>query len=149
MLFRRGAQVALQASLLLALEAQGGPRRVRDLAADLGVGATYLAKILQNLTRSGLLRGTRGPRGGLQLARSAREIRAWEVLGAVEPAGEFEKCVLGLPLCDDLHPCPFHEGWALIRAQLLAMLQTKTLWELANEARRKGVLEKRPRGERR
>lgn len=140
MLFRRAAQVALQASLVLALEPEGSPRRVCDLAGELGVGATYLAKILQSLTRMGLLRGVRGPRGGVRLARSARETTPWEILAAVEPTGEFDQCLLGLRHCNDVRPCPLHEAWTPIRTQILSMLRTKSLWEVAAEAKSKGLL---------
>jgi Rrf2 family protein len=125
----------------LALEAEGSSRRVREIAAELGVPATYLAKVLQSLTRAGLLRAMRGPGGGVQLARSPREIYLWDVLSAIEPVGEFERCFLGLGRCNDLNPCPLHEAWAPIRSQILTMLQTKSLWEFATEAQGKGLLE--------
>ena len=100
---------------------------MREIAAELGVPATYLAKVLQSLTRAGLLRAMRGPGGGVQLARSPREIYLWDVLSAVEPVGEFERCFLGLGRCNDVNPCPLHEVWAPIRNQILTMLQTKSL----------------------
>ncbi len=140
MLFRRGSQVALQASLLLALQPEGSARRVRDLAGELGVGATYLAKILQNLTRAGLLRGVRGPGGGVQLARPARKISPREILAAVEPEGELEQCVLGLDRCDNFAPCPLHDAWKPIHSQILAMLQEQSLQDIALDAHAKGVL---------
>ena len=140
MLYRRSSQLALQAALYLALEPEGTSRRVREIATELGVPATYLAKVLQGLTRVGLLRAMRGPGGGVQLARSAREIYLWDVLSAVEPVGEFERCFLGLGRCNDLNPCPLHEAWAPIRNQILTMLQTKSLLEFATEAQEKGLL---------
>lgn len=140
MLYRRSTQLAVQAMLLLALEPPGGCRRVRELAAELGVPATYLAKIVQNLAHVGLIRAVRGPGGGVQLVRPPREIPVWNVLAAVEPVGEFERCFLKLDRCNDLHPCPLHECWAPIRSQILAMLQSKNLWEVASEAQRRGVL---------
>jgi Rrf2 family protein len=140
MLYRRSVQLAVEVVLLLALEREGTSRRVRDLAAELGVPATYLAKIVQALTRVGLLHALRGPRGGVQLARSAHEIRLWDVLSAVEPVGEFERCFLRLRQCDDQHPCPIHDDWAPIRTHILAMLQKKSMWEMASEAQRSGTL---------
>ncbi len=141
MLTRRSSQLALQASLLLALEPAGRSRRVREIAAGLGVPATYLAKVLQGLTRAGLLRAVRGPGGGVRLARAARDIRLWDVLAALEPVGEFERCFLGLGECDDAHPCPLHESWGPIRARLLEMLQSRSLGEFAAEAESRGLLE--------
>jgi len=144
MIYRRSGQLALQASLLLALEPAGTPRRVSEIAAELAVPRTYLAKVLQGLTRVGLLHAVRGPGGGVCLARSAREIHLWDVLSALEPARELELCFLGLGQCNEAQPCPLHEAWGPIRADILAMLQTKSLWEFASEAREKHVLTGRP-----
>jgi len=144
MIYRRSAQLALQASLLLALEPAGAPRRVSEIADELGVPRTYLAKVLQGLTRIGLLHAVRGPGGGVCLARSPREIHLWDVLSALEPVGEFEHCFLGLGHCNQMQPCPLHDAWGPIRADILAMLQTKSLWEFASEAREKDVLTGRP-----
>jgi len=144
MIYRRSAQLALQASLLLALEPEGAPRRVSEIADELGVPRTYLAKVLQGLTRVGLLHAVRGPGGGVCLARSPREIRLWDVLSALEPTREFEQCFLGLGQCNEVQPCPLHDAWGPIRADILAMLQTKSLWEFASEAREKDVLTGRP-----
>lgn len=139
MFFGRAAQVALEVSLLLALEPDGTPRRVRDLAEELGVAATYLAKILQELARAGLLRGVRGPGGGIRLAMPAEEIHQWDVLRAVQPVSRFEQCMLGWERCHDAEPCALHETWAPIRARIVEMLQTTSLWELACKAERKGL----------
>lgn len=140
MVYRRSAQVAIEVVLLLASEEEGASRRVRDLAAVLGVPATYVAKIVQALTRVGLLYALRGPRGGVQLARSPDEVHLWDVLSAVEPVGEFERCFLRLDRCDDLHPCPVHDDWAPIRSQILGMLQKRSVREIAREAERSGAL---------
>src|SRR3990170_326674 len=140
MVYRRSTQVAVGVVLLLASEEEGTSRRVRDLAAALGVPATYVAKIVQALTRVGLLHALRGPRGGVQLGRSPDEVHLWDVLSAVEPVGEFERCFLKLDRCDDLHPCPVHDDWAPIRAQILAMLQKRSMREIASEAQTSGAL---------
>lgn len=136
MLYRRSSQLALQAALLLALEPEGSWRRVRELARELDVPATYLAKVLQGLARVGLLATVRGPGGGVRLARPAREISLWDVLSALEPARAFESCFLGLRRCNDLHPCPLHEMWAPLRSGFLEALQTRSLWEVASQGER-------------
>jgi DNA-binding IscR family transcriptional regulator len=86
----------------------------------------------------------RGPGGGVRFARSPREIHLWDILSAVEPANEFERCFLGLKPCSDLNSCPLHEDWAPIRAKIRRLLQTKNLWEFAAEARNRGVLCREP-----
>ncbi len=138
MLFHRSGQVAVQAALLLAMEALSTPRPTRHLGPQLGVPATYLAKVLHELVRAGVLRGVRGPAGGFQLARPAREIYLWDVLAAVEPVGHLETCLLGLGACTGEPACPLHHDWTQIRNQIAALLRRKTLADLTAEARRAG-----------
>ena len=76
----------------------------------------------------------------MQLARPAREICLWDILSAIEPVAEFDSCFLGLGRCSDLRPCPLHEAWGPIRSRVLEMLQTRSLWDFASEAERKGLL---------
>lgn len=140
MLYRRSAQLALQALFFLALDRSSQPRLVRDIAAALGVQPAYLTKIFQQLQRVGLVSAVRGPRGGVRLLRPADQIKLWDVISALEPVDMFERCLLGLARCSDRNPCPLHSLWAPIRAQLLAMLQTKNVSELAWESQRNGLL---------
>src|SRR5580658_10082849 len=52
----------------------------KDVADAYGIPAQLLAKILQSLTKSGLLRSHAGMNGGYALARDARGISAYEVI---------------------------------------------------------------------
>lgn len=140
MLFHRASQVAMQAALLLAMETPSVPRRTRELGPQLGVPAAYLAKVLQQLVRTGVLRSVRGPAGGFQLARPAQEICLWDVLAAVESVGRLGTCLLGLGACTGETTCPLHNDWALVRNQLIALLQKKTLADIAAEAKQASCL---------
>ena len=140
MLHRRPVQVALRASLFLALDPEGSARPVSEIADALGVPITYLSKVLQSLTRAQLLRSVRGPGGGVLLARSAREIHLWDVLSTMDRLEEFHNCILGLRQCNDSSPCPLHPVWAPTRSRILHLLHTKNLWEFAAEAQRNGAL---------
>jgi len=130
MLFRRSGQVAVQAALLLAIERESKPQTVREMVSKLGVSAAYLAKVLQALARTGLLRSIRGPGGGFRLSRSPAEIHLWEVLDAAEHLGHLDTCLLGLGGCDGNCVCPLHKEWAPIRDQIIALLQTRSLGDL-------------------
>ena len=75
-------------TLLIALEGLGciGRKRddcpipLKDIASALRASPTYLSKILQQLTRAGLLRTVMGPHGGYHLARKPCEITLLEVV---------------------------------------------------------------------
>lgn len=140
MLQRRATQLAMQALLQLALEPEGKCCSVRELAVQLGAPATYLAKVVRDLTRLGFLRGMRGPGGGVRLAQPATAIRLWDVVQALEPVGKFERCVLRPGRCDEERPCPLHEEWSAIRTQIADLLKSKSLCELASTAQLRGTL---------
>ena len=128
----------MQAALHLALDAEGASRTVKELARALDVPATYLTKVLQPLTHAGLLRAVRGPGGGVQLAYPADEMSLWDVLQAVEPAGAFDRCMLGLEKCGETEPCALHESWAPVKQRMVEMLRAHSLWEMANRASARG-----------
>ena len=56
----------------------------KDVADAYGIPAQLLAKILQRLTKVGLLRSHAGMNGGYALSRDARQISAFEVIHAID-----------------------------------------------------------------
>ncbi len=62
-----------------------------------------LAKILQLLTKNGLLRSHAGMNGGYALARDAREISAYEVIHAIDGPFFITSCTKG---AKELRPYP-------------------------------------------
>ncbi len=137
MLHRRSTQLALQAVLLLAMDSERGWWRVSDMARVLGASRAYLTKALQGLTRVGLLQAVRGSGHGVRLARPLREIRLSDIVSALEPVGELDRCFVGFERCSNSLPCALHDLFAPVRASLLHALQTN-LEEFAAAAKRKG-----------
>lgn len=79
----RRAVLALLAVADIALNARGALVSARDLAARHGLPPRHFETILQDLTRAGLIKGQRGPRGGYQLARERRRVSVADVVNAV------------------------------------------------------------------
>jgi len=88
---------------------QGTPRTTQQIAEATRVPAGYLAKVLQTLTRQGLLISQRGINGGFVLARAASRISVWDVIQAVDPIQRIEKCPLGLKAHRE-KLCPLHRS---------------------------------------
>lgn len=61
-----------------------GPTQSRDIAARQAIPEAYLHQLLGALNRAGLVRSTRGPLGGHELARDPSELTVWEVFVALE-----------------------------------------------------------------
>ena len=78
------ADYGLIAMRHLAQHADVGACSAKDLAEVYGMPQEALAKILQRLTRAGLLESQFGINGGYTLARDPRTITAFEVIRAID-----------------------------------------------------------------
>ncbi len=74
------------------------PLTAQQIAESTRVPAGYLAKVLQGLSRAGLLRSQRGLGGGFTLARSPADLTLWEVVQAVDPIRRITECPLGIEM---------------------------------------------------
>lgn len=99
-------EYALRAMVYLARFDQE-PQPTDKISKNTQVPAPYLAKVLQNLTRKGLVRSQRGVRGGFLLARSPEEITVLDVVNAVEPIQRIRTCPLELK-SHGIRLCPLH-----------------------------------------
>lgn len=72
----------------VAMNARAAPVSARALSERHGLMPRHLETLLQELVRAGILRGTRGPRGGYALARERRRITVGEILRAAAHVGE-------------------------------------------------------------
>src|ERR1700743_1360210 len=90
LLSRKGI-LATAAVIDVAIHAQGRPISAKTLASRHGLPPRHLESVLQALVRDGLLRGTRGPRGGYELGRESKRVSANDILraaGSVEETNE-------------------------------------------------------------
>jgi Rrf2 family protein len=119
------ASLALHATAVMA--GAGGERvTAGKMASALGVSEAHLAKVLQRLSRAGLVRGTRGPRGGFRLTRPPGRISLREVYEAVEGDLEVERCLLGAPVCGRKR-CPVADLFEKLGRELIRALGKTTL----------------------
>ncbi|MGE0455062.1 MAG: Rrf2 family transcriptional regulator [Vicinamibacteria bacterium] len=89
----KSARYALHAALEMALSPDE-PVTVASVAARFGIPPTALAKVFQQLVRSGLALGTRGVGGGYRLARRANDISVLDVLSAFAPPPTPGRCLV-------------------------------------------------------
>jgi Rrf2 family protein len=100
------AEYALRAIVYLADQA-GVARTTTQIATTTHVPAGYLAKVMQNLSRAGLVKAQRGLNGGFTLAQDPRELSILAVVNAVDPIQRFAECPLGIP-SHGRRLCPLH-----------------------------------------
>jgi len=101
------SEYALRAVVWLA-QRPGEPQKVREIAEGTHAAPGYLVKVLQSLTKAGLLSAQRGSHGGFTLRRDPSELTALEVINAVDPVERIKICPLGLEAHGDCL-CPMHQ----------------------------------------
>ena len=95
-MFTQTVEYALRAVVHLAAQ---GPSActTEQIAKATKVPQAYLSKVLQALSRAGIVRSQRGIGGGVALAKTPEELTILEVVNAVDPIRRITKCPLGLP----------------------------------------------------
>ncbi len=91
--------IAFHAAALLASN-KGKSLTTRQISERLNVSAAHLSKVLQRLSKTGLVKSTRGPRGGFVLGREADSITLMELYEAIEGPPVLRACLFDESVCD-------------------------------------------------
>mgnify|MGYP001791762110 CR=1 FL=1 len=129
-MFSRAGEIALKIMIYLATDQQKGRWiGLREIVQEIDSPEAFTAKVLQRLTRQGLIRSLRGPSGGFQLP-NRRAVTLHEIIIAIDGEGIFTKCVLGLAECSESCPCPVHDKFKAVRDHLAGVLISTTIEEV-------------------
>jgi len=105
----------------------------KDVADAYGIPAQLLAKILQRLTKTGLLRSHAGMNGGYALARNPRQISAFEVIHAIDGPLFLTSCTKGAKSCDLTPNCTIKEPLARVNETIIGVLKSISIHDLAEQ----------------
>jgi Rrf2 family iron-sulfur cluster assembly transcriptional regulator len=131
MIYSRSAEYAILGCIHMAALAPGEYALVKNIAAEAGIPAHFLAKLLQELARDGFLKSSKGPGGGFRLSQPASEISMLRIVEAVDGAGRYERCIGGSPECNDRAPCGMHDSWKALRSRIIGYLGGTSIADLA------------------
>lgn len=125
---------AVTAMLDLAIHEDDGsgepqPVSLADIAERQGISLSYLEQLFSLLRKRGLVRSTRGPRGGYRLAFSARDIAVVDVITAVDESVDATRCG-GLENCQGEARCLTHDLWHGLSQQIHEFLSGIDLAQL-------------------
>jgi Rrf2 family transcriptional regulator, iron-sulfur cluster assembly transcription factor len=137
MIFSRTVEHAIRALIYLADLPEGRYAMVKDIAGHENIPAHFLAKILQQLAREGMLRSNKGPTGGFRLRQPAASIRLLDVVNMLDGGSACERCIAGFPECTDDVPCALHDSWKALRSRIMEYLDRNTIGSLAEALRQK------------
>ncbi len=145
MIYSRSTEYAIRAFVNLAQVPDGKYAMVKQIAEQEGIPAHFLAKILQQLARKGLLRSSKGPTGGFSLRTPAKEVSLIQLVEALDGLTDYQKCVSGLSECTDDQPCGMHDSWKTLRSRIMDYLEKTTIADLVSALEEKRRALEKPR----
>lgn len=93
--------------------------------------------------RAGVLRSTRGKRGGFQLAMPADRLTLLAIVGRFDRLTDRRRCLLGRQECSDAHPCPMHDRWKATAEQIARFFGSTTVADVVADAPAGGRLKRK------
>jgi len=117
----------------LAVNSGGVSSSAKAIADCYGIPLPLLAKILQKLTKLGMLQSLPGTNGGYRLARSANQITALEVIRAIDGPIILTNCFTPHGECDQSEKCTVREPLRKVHEGILQLLNTITISDMSKD----------------
>lgn len=122
MLYSRSAEYAIRAFVHLARNSEGKYVMARTIAERERIPVHFLAKILQDLTRKGLLWSNKGPSGGFALRQPADRIKLLDLVEALD----------GKALAESAGQVPWIlDSWKALHSRIMDYLGKNTIADVA------------------
>lgn len=134
-MFSKSCEYGIRASIYVAKQSIK-ERKVgqKEIAKAIDSPEAFTAKILQKLTKTNVIRSAKGPNGGFfVMVDDLDRIKLWNIVFAIDGNSLLEDCSLGLQKCNAEKPCPLHNKFVKIRAEIKEALEKTTLRSLAEE----------------
>lgn len=126
-----------RALLDLALHEERKPVFLKDIARRQQISVGYLEHLITPLIAAGILRSTRGPKGGISFARSPEEIKLSEVIQLLEGSIAPVECINNPGICRRSKLCAPRDVWNELNEAINNVLESINLKDLAERQRRK------------
>lgn len=131
-MFSKACEYAIRAMIYIVRKTADGTKvGIKEIARLTDTPEPFVAKVLQILSRRGLVLSSKGPGGGFYVDANSRAIPLIDIVKAVDGDGLFLSCGLGIKNCSERKPCPIHYQYKAIREQMTEMLKTSSIQDLA------------------
>ena len=108
---------------------------VKEISAKLSIPKPYLGKILQQLSKNQIISSTKGRGGGFFLTKNNLKKSLNDIIICIDGNNIFNKCLLGLKQCSDLHPCRFHSDYKTFKTNLEQKIIKESIKDLIEDSK--------------
>lgn len=126
-----------RALLELALHRGEEPVFLKDIARRQQISLPYLEHLIAPLVAGGIIRSTKGPRGGISLAKKPEDIRLLEIVRLLEGSLAPVECVDNPETCQRSEFCATRDVWGRLEEVMDNALGATTLKDLVESQQRK------------
>jgi len=85
------------------------------ISHETNIPLNYLLKILNYLTKKGIVRRQKGWGGGFKLNNRARDTKINSIIEIFDGYRDYSECIFGLKNCAPKDQCPLHNQWTTIK----------------------------------
>ncbi len=130
-----------RALLELALREGQGPVFLKDIAGSQQISLAYLEHLIAPLISGGIIRSTKGPKGGITLAKKPGDIKMIEITHLLEGSLAPVECVDHPEACERSKKCVTRDIWGELKEAMDGILAATTLQDLVERQKKKGLPE--------
>lgn len=132
--FSKSCEYAMRAVFYIARSTHEGRKvGIKEIAENIKSPEPFLAKILQKLSKEGLVFSVKGPNGGFYLTEENLKRPIADIVISMDGQEILTGCALGLDYCSESNPCPLHNEFKSIRNNLNKMLINTSIGQFNEE----------------
>jgi len=121
-----------RALLELAMRDTNEPMLLRNIAKKQDISLAYLEHVISPLIAGGILRSTKGPKGGISLNRKPSDIKLSDVIRLLEGSVAPADCVDNPDICDRAETCVARDIWCEMKKVMDSILDSTTIQDLVD-----------------
>jgi len=126
-----------RALLELALHREDEPVFLKDIARRQQISLSYLEQLIAPLIAGRVIRSTKGPKGGISLARNPEDITLNEVVRLLEGSVAPAECINDPGVCNRSEFCVTRDVWSELKDAMEKVLDSTTLQDLVERHKNK------------
>ena len=130
MQFTKAEDYGLHGILYLAGQPAGKVTPLSEISESQQVPEKFLAKIFQNLSKSGLIKSHRGVKGGFSMNRPPEDVTVKEVLESIQGPYFIAKCLADETSCTKTDACSVRSLLQKTQDRILEVFEGHTIADL-------------------
>ncbi len=128
---------AVTAMIDLALRQDGGPVTLSAISRRQEISLSYLEQLFGKLRRHEIVESVRGPGGGYNLARPAKDVSVADIIIAVDEPMDTTQCGgkenCKSPTSENGSRCMTHDLWSTLNVKMVEYLGSVSLKDLVDQ----------------